>query len=252
MAEVVDPESGEIFHLFHRCSADLGELFAALAKAQGEFAGVQRDATNPHFKSSYATLGAVIDATRDARAKNGLAVIQMPGNYGVSVAVTTLLGHTSGQWIESTVYVAPGKFDAPGVGSVISYLRRYAMMAVFGIAPEDDDGNAAVARPERPAPSPPLRQYPPSSKVSPAVAPQNIAADDGRAAFGRISAKVKAAQNESQCRGIYDELLDEWGGDCVDDILLVNAVSADAVDDLQRRVRSRIQALRAEAPAAAK
>lgn len=133
----------------YRRSADVGDLFAALAKAQATFKPVDREGKNPHFQSRYATLDAAVSATRDGCSANGLAIVQMPGNLGNNVAVTTLLGHVSGQWIESTIYIAPVKFDAQGAGSVITYLRRYALMAMLGLAPEDDDGEAAVRPPER-------------------------------------------------------------------------------------------------------
>lgn len=133
--------------LLYRCSNTLGNLFAALAKAQAEFSSAKTEGFNPHFKSRYATLESTIEATRDGLAKNELAIVQMPGNYGDNVAVTTILGHSSGEWIESVVYVAPAKFDAQSLGSVITYLRRYGRAAITGIAPEDDDGEAAVAKP---------------------------------------------------------------------------------------------------------
>jgi hypothetical protein len=83
----------------------------------------------------------------------GIAIIQMPINEGGNVGVVTLFAHSSGQWIEGTVYVAPTRYDAQGVGSVITYLRRYALAAMAGVAPDDDDGEAAVGRPaERAAP----------------------------------------------------------------------------------------------------
>jgi hypothetical protein len=151
-----DIETGEIVHALYRRSAELGALFAALAKAQSSFASAPRDAENEGFKrggkaSRYATLESVIEATKPGLAENDLALLQMPGNQGPSIAVTTILGHgESGQWIESTFAVAPPRFDAQGAGSVITYLRRYARMAICGIAPEDDDGNAAsIEAPQR-------------------------------------------------------------------------------------------------------
>jgi hypothetical protein len=145
-----DLETGEIVHTLYRRSAELGALFAALAKAQASFASASRDAENEAFKRGgkairYATLESVIEATKPGLAENDLALLQMPGNQGTSIAVTTILGHgESGQWIESVFAVAPARFDAQGAGSVITYLRRYARMAICGIAPEDDDGNAAA------------------------------------------------------------------------------------------------------------
>jgi hypothetical protein len=71
----------------------------------------------------------------------------MPVNDGPNVGIVTLFAHQSGQWIEGTVFAQPTKFDAQGVGSVITYLRRYSLAAMAGVAPDDDDGEAAVGRP---------------------------------------------------------------------------------------------------------
>jgi hypothetical protein len=128
--------------VLYRRSPELNELFAALAKAQGAFAPAEKAGQSNFGK--HATLESVLEATKDGRQSNGLAIIQIPGNLGDAVAVTTILGHASGQWIESVFAVRPIKFDAQGAGSVVTYLRRYALMSVLGIAPEDDDGAAAV------------------------------------------------------------------------------------------------------------
>jgi hypothetical protein len=134
----------------YRRSLRLDALFAALAKAQGQFESAEKTRENAHFHSKYTTLETVMEATREGRKANGLAVIQMPVNQGDEVAVITLLGHSSGQWIESTLSVTPAQYTAQGVGSVVTYFRRYALMSMLGIVPEDDDdGNAAVGR--RPA-----------------------------------------------------------------------------------------------------
>jgi hypothetical protein len=150
MSEHIDRETGEIVSVNYRRSTELNELFSALAKAQTVFAAAERAGENKFLKKegtgkahTYATLESVLEATKEGRDKNSLAIIQMPGNTGENIAITTLLGHSSGQWIESSFAVRPNKFDAQGAGSVITYLRRYALMAVLGIAPEDDDGEAA-------------------------------------------------------------------------------------------------------------
>jgi hypothetical protein len=169
-----DLDTGEITYTLYRRSADLGALFAALAKAQASFASASRDAENEGFKrggkaSRYATLESVIEATKMGLAENGLALLQMPGNQGTSITVTTILGHgESGQWVESTFAVAPSRFDAQGAGSVITYLRRYSRMAVCGIAPEDDDGNAASIEAPQKLGRPPPRRAGPFSKTYPA------------------------------------------------------------------------------------
>jgi hypothetical protein len=132
-----------------RASEEINEIAAAIAKAQAELENVERGGTNPHFHSRYAQLGAVLDEVRPKFAKQGIAILQHAVNgEGPYVGIVTRLAHSSGQWIESSLYIAPTRFDAQGVGSVISYLRRYALMAVAGIGPDDDDGEAAVGRPQ--------------------------------------------------------------------------------------------------------
>ena len=129
-------------------SSEIGKLAEALAKAQAEMGAASKDATNPFFKSTYATLDSVITACKPMH-NNGLSYTQMPGNDGEMVTVTTLLMHSSGQWIRSTVGVRPSKADAQGYGSVISYLRRYALASVSGTASSDDDANAASGKTEK-------------------------------------------------------------------------------------------------------
>lgn len=132
-----------------RTSEQIGEIAAALAKAQGDVENVAKDKENPHYKSRYATLAGALDEVRPKFAKHGLAILQMPVNgEGANIGVVSRLTHSSGQWIESALYVAPTKFDAQGAGSAITYLRRYSLMAIAGIAPDDDDGEAAIGRPQ--------------------------------------------------------------------------------------------------------
>lgn len=123
-------------------------FYAALAKAQGQIEGAAKDKENPAFRGSkYADLGAVWDACREALSSNGLAVIQMP-DYDPEtkcVTVETIITHADGFEKASRLRVPTAKQDAQGVGSAITYGRRYALMAAVGIAPEDDDGNAAAA-----------------------------------------------------------------------------------------------------------
>lgn len=127
-------------------SPEIGELAAALAKAQGAIEGAKKDANNPHFKSSYATLDSIWDACREEITKNGLAVVQSPEGDGTNVVLVTTLIHSSGQWMRGRLPVKPTKDDPQGVGSAVTYCRRYALAAFVGIAPEDDDGEAASGR----------------------------------------------------------------------------------------------------------
>jgi hypothetical protein len=127
-------------------SENINELATALAKAQGSLEGAKKDSANPHFKSKYADLASVWDACRDALSKNSLSVVQLPGECADGkIEMTTMLLHSSGQWISERLTIPLAKVDAQGYGSAVTYARRYALAAAVGIAPEDDDGNAAVA-----------------------------------------------------------------------------------------------------------
>lgn len=128
-------------------SESLAAIAPALAKAQANIDTATKGKVNPAFKSRYADLASVWDACRDALTANGISVIQSPGD-GESgrVTLTTLLLHSSGEWIRGVVSAPVGKQDAQGVGSAITYLRRYALAAMVSVAPDDDDGNAATGR----------------------------------------------------------------------------------------------------------
>lgn len=120
------------------------ELFAALAAAQGEVENASKSSNNPHFKSRYADLAEVLNTVRPVFAKHGLSIMQSTAFDGGLVSVTTLVGHASGGLIYSTASCVPGKTDAQGIGSATTYLRRYGLAAMAGVAQEDDDGNAAA------------------------------------------------------------------------------------------------------------
>ena len=127
-------------------SEQINEIGAALAKAQGAIENATKDKANPFFKSTYADLAGVWDACRAALSANGLSVVQTPEQSDKGVAVSTMLLHSSGQWIKGSYLMPVSKFDAQSVGSAITYARRYALAAMVGVAPEDDDGNAANNR----------------------------------------------------------------------------------------------------------
>lgn len=129
-------------------SDQINEIAAALSKAQAAIKGAIKDKTNPHFKNDYADLSAVWDACRMPLTNHGLSVAQTAatGEDG-RVGVTTMLMHASGQWIADTLVMKPTKDDPQGVGSCITYARRYSLSAMVGVAPEDDDGNAASEKP---------------------------------------------------------------------------------------------------------
>lgn len=128
-------------------SESIAALAGALAKAQAEILGAKKDSENPFFKSKYADLAAVWDACRGPLTKNELSIVQTPRTeiteYSTIIYVGTLLSHSSGEWISEELSAIPVKCDPQGIGSCITYLRRYALSAFTGVAPEDDDGNAA-------------------------------------------------------------------------------------------------------------
>lgn len=128
-------------------STEIAELAAALAAAQASIRPAAKDKENPHFRSRYADLSAVWEACRGPLTANGLSVVQTPSDVeGGRIALTTTLLHRSGQWLRSTFSVAPTKSDPQGIGSALTYARRYALAAMVGVvADEDDDGNAASA-----------------------------------------------------------------------------------------------------------
>lgn len=135
-------------------SDDIGKLAEALAKAQAEMEGAKKDGKNPFFKSDYSTLFAVWQACRGPLAKNGLSVMQPTGGNGNFITVYTTLAHSSGQWVKGALSIKPAKTDPQTLGSCITYLRRYALAAMVGLSPLDDDAEAAMTRKEQPIKQP--------------------------------------------------------------------------------------------------
>jgi hypothetical protein len=109
-----------------------------------------KDSVNPAFRSKYADLGSVMDACLPALNKHGIAVIQPIMSDDFGKFVKTILIHESGEQLECAVPLIVGKNDMQGLGSAITYGRRYGLMSMAGIAPEDDDGNAAVVSAKTP------------------------------------------------------------------------------------------------------
>jgi hypothetical protein len=127
-------------------SESIGALAGALAKAQGAMGHAAKGNVNPHFKNRYADLASVLDACRAELSANGIAVLQPVRVDGKVVTVSTILAHSSGEWMSCDV---SSESRAPGpqeVGSVITYLRRYGLAAMAGVASDDDDGEAGAGR----------------------------------------------------------------------------------------------------------
>ena len=134
-------------------SENIGQLAAALAKAQGQMKFAAKDANNPFFKSKYADLASVIEAIKVPLSANGIAFVQATDFEDSAVIVETILLHESGEWISGKLRMQPTKNDPQGVGSAVTYAKRYGLQAIAGVPSDDDDGNAAT-HPTAPAPKP--------------------------------------------------------------------------------------------------
>lgn len=131
--------------MYAKKSETINELAKALSSAQSEIRGAIKDSKNPFFNSKYADLESVWSAIREPLTKHGLSVIQtMDHDVEVGIIVVTTLAHTSGQWIEGGLPIMAVKKDPQGMGSAITYARRYALAAITGVVQVDDDGNAAT------------------------------------------------------------------------------------------------------------
>ena len=119
-------------------------IATALVKAQKQFQPALKTSTNPHFRSKYAALDACIEAVIEALNNNGIYLLQKNYDCADGVMVETVFVHESGETLECGIVHFPAvKKDPQGYASALTYARRYSLMASCGIAPEDDDGNAA-------------------------------------------------------------------------------------------------------------
>jgi hypothetical protein len=162
-------------------SDSIKELAAALHKAQGKIKAALKDSTNPHFKSKYADLSSVIEAVKQPLLDAGLVFTQGVHDAEGGVAIETMLLHTSGEWLSSTLRIPATKQDAQGFGSAITYGRRYGLQAICGVPAEDDDGNAATAS---------------SSRITPIA--------------GALQALTK--EEQEQAKEISADIVDKWQG----------------------------------------
>lgn len=138
-------------------------IFTALLQAQKAFKPALKQSTNPHFRSKYADLSAVVEAVIDGLNDNGIYLLQRTLESESGVAVETVFIHESGEQLSAGILRVPApKQDPQGYGSALTYARRYSLMAACGIAPEDDDANAAsgVGKPS---------QAPVSGRATPTV-----------------------------------------------------------------------------------
>jgi hypothetical protein len=182
------------------------EIAKALAAAQMEMGKALKQSQNPAFRSKYADLGNVMDACMPSLNKHGIAVVQTMREE----SVVTMFIHESGDILECPVPLILGKRDMQGLGSAVTYARRYGLMSLAGIAPEDDDGNAAAQSPQK-AQKPVKAELPPDTKPS---FPDFIAwcrdQHGGGEGFGEYVAKTFIAlwhkkPSEGQLRNAWDK-----------------------------------------------
>lgn len=200
-------------------------LARALAKAQAVMESAKKTSTNPFLSKEnskagrYADLASVWDACREPLTSNGLAVVQLVTSADkTSVTVETRLLHEGGESISSTLTMPVEKATAQGVGSAITYARRYSLSALVGVAPDDDDGNAASGRDQGPpdvGPPKPVAPSPPSN-VRPITQSHEAAIAEWAAKFagcstlaeldtaGRELAKSSNVALKTACRTAYD------------------------------------------------
>jgi len=135
-------------------SESITDLATALCLAQGEIGGAVKNNTNPHFKSAFADLESVIKVIKPAFLKHGLSFVQLPitSEGGKGIGVSTMLMHSSGQWIEGEYLLPLEKVTPQGAGAAITYARRYGLVSLVGIPQVDLDAEDISVQAPPPAP----------------------------------------------------------------------------------------------------
>jgi hypothetical protein len=189
-------------------SDSIAALAAALAKAQAEIENAAKNAANPHFRSKYADLAEVLNTVRPVFAKHGIAVIQAPSYEGGIASVETMLTHASGEWLSNTCAAPVSKQDAQGVGSAITYLRRYSLAAFAGVAQEDDDGNASVGQqPRKPAAAPAPATVAPPAITDDRFSKAMTAIRDGKSTAASVRAHFTlTTEQDNELHALEQEL----------------------------------------------
>jgi hypothetical protein len=143
------------------------QLASAFVKAKRSFGPALKDKTNPHFKSKYADLGACLDAVEGALLENAIVILQDTFEDASGVTVETVFLHESGEERRcGKLHVPAAKQDPQGYGSALTYARRYSLMTACGIAPEDDDANAATDAKRRQDAQPPAQDMSPKGRAA--------------------------------------------------------------------------------------
>ena len=137
-------------------SESITEIAGALIGFKKEVSKLKKTATNPFFKSSYSPISEILEVIHEPLINNGLSFMQFPKGEN---ELETLVMHTSGEWISESYFMKPVKEDPQAFGSVITYQRRYALCAIFGLGDEDDDANK-VSEPTKKADNRPWLEEP--------------------------------------------------------------------------------------------
>src|SRR5215210_9397470 len=170
-------------------SESITKLAGALAAFQGEVENVKKDSTNPFFKSKYASLENVISTVKPLLAKNGLSYSQRPSGEN---ELSTILMHLSGEWIGATAKMTPKDSSPQAQGSAMTYMRRYALSALLGLATEDDDDGNEASKPVKKTWQAPHKQEEYDQSPIADDAPVIVAAADEAPKFQRTEKEKKA------------------------------------------------------------
>lgn len=186
-------------------SESIAALAKAIALSQLHVENALKSSTNPHFKSKYADLAEILNTVRPVFSANSIAIVQTPTFESGVASVETMLCHESGEFISSVCSSPVSKQDAQGIGSAITYLRRYSLAAMCGIAQEDDDGQNAVAQPQQ-------RQAQPERKLS--STEREMGVKDMRAAVDENALKQVWADYHAMAKKIGDQDSCDFFNDC--------------------------------------
>jgi hypothetical protein len=134
-------------------SSETGALFPALIGLSADLKNSKKLADNPFFNSKYANLETILDDVKPELLKHGFIVIQEATGDGNNIKVSTMIIHSSGQWLQDEGLTIPlNKKDAQGACSAVTYARRYDLQAILNLASEDDDGNDASKKDDKKKP----------------------------------------------------------------------------------------------------
>lgn len=202
-----------------KMSPTIGNIATSLVKFNGEVETISKDAKNPHFKNTYASLDNIVEEIRPLLFKHGITVMQIPSGDGETVSMKTMLLHESGEWMESEpLCMKPVKNDPQGVGSCITYARRYSLCSMLNLSTGDDDDGNDASHPQKGAQSASSKQ--PSKTAQTESQTQN--GQSGQPASLISEAQIKYAHKLKHDKGISDDdfkrIVSEHGAESIKDL----------------------------------